>query len=98
MASSYDLGLDLRTAAYIHGIERLYNTYAASGLVTFWIEYIEHIYICMVLQDVIYNWSDFYLFQNCADVYTFRALIWIILDHAPNIKFWSQFRHIGTPD
>ena len=25
-------------------------------------------------------------------------LIWTILDHAPNIKFWSQFRHIGTPD
>lgn len=37
MAIDYDLGLNLRTAAYIHSLERLYYTYAAAGLVTFWI-------------------------------------------------------------
>lgn len=31
-AERFNLGLDMRTAAYVTAIEKIYNTYAASGM------------------------------------------------------------------
>ena len=36
IAADYDLGLDLRTAAYINAVHKIFNTYKEAGMTFAW--------------------------------------------------------------